>query len=888
MRKPKKRRPRGRAAPRGTPRPCDRPRIDPRLKPVFQQIGVPHPKPFQPDPFQLEAVDRLRNHDVIVSAPTGAGKTWIATEAMRRLLAEDMHVWYASPLKALSNAIYQQFRQAFGTDRCGILTGDRKENPQAPIIVGTTEILRNQLYDAMHRGSSIGADLVILDEAHYLSDPERGVVWEEILIYLPDRVRLLLLSATIPNADELAAWLFENRGIPVDVVREERRPVPLEMLFLSPEGGVFPLGGRKGISGGVKKALESGRRGAPAYAEVIRCLRKLDLLPAIFFLKSRSDCDRAVLSCPGSGTPPRIRERAREVASDFLSRHPHLKGRRQWRPLVESLVGAHHAGQLPGWKLLIETMMEKGALEAIFSTSTVAAGVNFPARTVVLVQSDRFDGRAFRDLTARDLHQMIGRAGRRGKDRIGFALVLPGPYQDPGLVLALRDAPPEPLESRIHINFSMTLNLLLSHEPEEVRDLLGRSFAAFQRGRLDGRLGERWEGLIRALKRELSGGRCDTEDPFEVLEYIAGRRELERSLRRQQRERQKRAARRAYERHLEPGRLFLHKKGGVHLSFGCFEEDETIFCEALNVEKPLRTRKNRIRLRRVRLDRIELLFDRRLDLPEDPSPGAVSRMLEEVRPEDLDVLRIDASTGVEDAEASLKGRLDRLPCEDCPCFTDCHTPKNRRLEGLLQEIRSLSSRVEGMSEGLWLSFKRHLRFLRERGFVNEQDRLTPDGEWASELRLDHPLLIAESIRKGALAGTTPELLAGVLAPFVWDRDLDVAVHPPEGMDLDPLVGAWDRVVDAMDGIRAAKTVKGFHNPRIFFWPAAALYAWSGGAPWEDLLSMAPVDEGDMASLVMRTADHLRQVAGLRESHPEIASCADEAISAILREPVFLL
>ncbi|MBW1773017.1 MAG: DEAD/DEAH box helicase [Deltaproteobacteria bacterium] len=165
--------------------------MDPLLKPIFSRIGIPEPSPFIPDPFQLEAIEKLQDCDVLVSAPTGAGKTWIASQSISGYLSKGQSVWYASPLKALSNSIYQEFRRDFGPGQCGILTGDRKENPDAPIIVGTTEILRNQLYDAMHKGTRIGADLVILDEAHYLSDPERGVVWEEVLIYLPDRVRLL-------------------------------------------------------------------------------------------------------------------------------------------------------------------------------------------------------------------------------------------------------------------------------------------------------------------------------------------------------------------------------------------------------------------------------------------------------------------------------------------------------------------------------------------------------------------------------------------------------------------------------------------------------------------------------------------------------------------------
>jgi len=182
----------------------------------------------------LEALDLIKDYDVLVSAPTGSGKTWIASQAINSYLSEDRRVWYASPLRPFPIPSISNSAMNLAPPYCGILTGDRKENPDAPIIVGTTEILRNQLYDAMHKGLSLSSDLVILDEAHYLSDPDRGVVWEEVLIYLPPRVRLLLLSATISNPEEVCAWLEQIRGSSNRVVRSAERPVPLETLFLFP------------------------------------------------------------------------------------------------------------------------------------------------------------------------------------------------------------------------------------------------------------------------------------------------------------------------------------------------------------------------------------------------------------------------------------------------------------------------------------------------------------------------------------------------------------------------------------------------------------------------------------------------------------------------------
>jgi superfamily II RNA helicase len=872
--------------------------MDPHLKSIFRQIGVPKPTPFKPDPFQVEALERIRESDVLVSAPTGSGKTWIASQAISRGLSRGLRTWYASPLKALSNAIYQEFCDEFGPSACGILTGDRKENPGAPIIVGTTEILRNQLYDAMHEGVSIPTDLVILDEAHYLSDPDRGVVWEEVLIYLPGRVRLLLLSATISNAEEIAAWLEENRATQARVVRSHERPVPLEMLFLFPDGLITPLAGKRGLTPRVKKFIASsagrGRRKHAAYrhfGDIIRCLRAFELLPAIFFLKSRVDCDRALLTCHDKGEELRgVQEGLRREVRDFLRRFPHLERHRQIRTLLKYRVGSHHAGQLPYWKMLIERMMVKGYLDAIFSTSTVAAGVNFPARTVVLVQSDQYDGREFSNLTATDLHQMTGRAGRRGKDNIGFAVLVPGPHQDPQLINDLKDSPPEPLESQIKINFSMTLNLLLSHAPEEVKDLLDRSFASFQR-RERGTLAQRpWEDKLKALKEVLPRARCDGSDPYEVLENIQKRAALRKKTRKRRQELQEEARVKAYTAYLKPGRLLLHKNRNIYVVFRTAMEKGRLVCSAHNLRRTLGTRKGRIRLRKVDMHQIKAILDYQVDMPEDDSVETLERRFAAIPRQDLVPLRIpiadvrESETAVESPE--VQGP-ESLPCERCDHLKRCHGGKKGELGPLLRDFLGQTHQIESLPRGLWLSFKRHLRFLKDTGFVTPGDTLTQDGRWASKLRLDHPLLIAEAIRKGGMEGATPAILAGCLAPFVWDRDQDMELRIESPLNLEKLEGTLGNMLDRIEGIRRMKVKRGFENPQFLFWPAAALFLWTKGTDWDELCHVIPVDEGDMASLMVRTADHLRQVTNLADSHPALSSTAERAITLIMREPVFI-
>ena len=869
----------------------EKPRLDPHLKNTFKMIGVPEPTPFRPDPFQLEALEKLKNYDVVVSAPTGSGKTWIATEAIREHLRQGLRTWYASPLKALSNSIYQEICHEFSPQLCGILTGDRKENAGAPVIVGTTEILRNQLYDAMHEGTSIQSDLVILDEAHYLSDPDRGVVWEEVLIYLPPRVKLLLLSATISNAEEICAWLEGNRGCKALVVRANERPVPLEMLFLFPDGLISLLGTKKGLSPRVKGFIASYRGQDSSrlnFGDIILCLRTFNLLPAIFFLRSRLDCDRALQTCTTSEKAEGLRERLRREVREFVQEHPHLEGHRQMRFLLNSTVASHHAGQLPYWKLLVERLMKKGYLEAIFSTSTVAAGVNFPARTVALVQSDRFDGRGFSNLTATDLHQMTGRAGRRGKDNIGFVLVIPGLHQDPQLLHELKDSPPEPLMSRIHINFSMTLNLLLSHRPMEIRELLSRSFASFQARRSGSPEDERLDQVLKAIKRLLPVGNCDTTDPYEVIENIQKRAEQRRTLRSRAEETRKERLLAAYGEYLKPGRLILHKNKNIYVVFRTFMEKDALVCVAHNTRKVVRVRRGDIHLRKVHFHQIKTILDYQLDLPEMASPERLQGLFSSIPFQDLRPIPsevIERETQAGKVEEPSRTAAEALPCDGCEFVKTCHIEKKGELRKLLVEFRTLATQMKGVGAGLWLSFKRHLRFLKETSFVGEEDRLTDDGIWASKLRLDHPLLIAEAIRKGGFDKATPEVMAGCLAPFVWDRaqEHDVKVRSP--MDLAPMEEAFYRLLSSIEEIRILLGRRGFSNPQVSFWPSAALFLWARGVEWKELLFALPIDEGDMASLIVRTADHLRQMTNLRETHPELALTAEKAVNLILREPV---
>jgi superfamily II RNA helicase len=863
---------------------------------------VPEAEPFVPDPFQQEAVDSLERTDVVVTAPTGAGKTWIALAAMQRVFTGGARSWYASPLKALSNSKYSEFSQEFGSKNVGILTGDRKENPHAPVIVGTTEILRNQLYDAMYRGEDLPVDLVVLDEAHYLGDQDRGVVWEEVMIYLPARVRLLLLSATVSNAEQIAGWLEWLRAAPARVVAAYERPVPLYALFMFPDGELTPLVQRGKMAGKVRHFLErspdSGlipRRGAADFAPIIAALRKLNLLPAVFFLKSRSDCNQALrtaLPPLGSSERDASRSRLRRRLRQLLEPHSYLKKHPQLGPLRSARVAAHHGGQLPQWKALVETLMNEGELEAIFSTSTVAAGVNFPARSVVLCQSDRFNGREFVPLSATDMLQMTGRAGRRGMDKVGFFIILPGPYQDPGLIFTLLHSAPERVDSQIHITFSMVLNLLLSHRPDEIRDLLSRSFATYQELEEHRGLTEELRLVEDELGSELGETECGYIDG--LLGTLSRKRELERELHMAQGELRRSRNRLFKQAYLTPGRVFRSRKGELFVTVARESRHDTAGVTAIRVRPAPRLRRGRLQKRWLRLEKVASVLDGCLDLSTLDAPEHWLETLAGASLESYAPLKTSGPLPSPEGEArdllearvqELRERIAALPCVRCSHLNRCQPKKPGRFQKRLDKALHLRQRLDALSNRLWYEFKRYFQFLHQEGYVDEVGVLSADGTWASQLRLDQPLLIAEGIRQDIFPQEDPATLAGLIAPFVSDRD----PHGEVSQRLDPrhadLGRAFAKMISDLGPLRLRMHGQGFAVNQLSFWAAAAVYAWVSGASWEEVLQMCGQDEGDLAMLFYRTADGLRQLEGLAETHPLLAASATRAIEALLREPV---
>jgi ATP-dependent RNA helicase HelY len=870
---------------------------DRRLERVFSRIGVPKKRPFQPDPFQLKALSAIRHADCLVSAPTGSGKTWIALEAIEGLHRNGGRSWYASPLKALTNSKYLEFGARFGKENVGIVTGDRIENPDAPITVGTTEILRNQLYDAMHKGEDLSADLVVLDEAHFLGDEDRGVVWEEIMIYLPARIPLLLLSATIGNTSQIAAWLQHLRGKECIVIEERGRPVPLFPLFFHPTGRLLPFLGKRGLDRKVLDYLNNpkapiiatGRR-LPPFGEILDVLRRYDLLPAIFFLKSRADCDEALDLCKVNVRHDEYnKSRLNKRIDELIHLYPHLARHNQAWHLRNLAVGSHHSGQLPSWKLMMEDLMTGGLLHAVFATSTVAAGVNFPARSIIFLNSDRYNGHRFAPLTATELHQMTGRAGRRGMDNIGFAIAIPGPFMDNPLVATLLRSPPEEIMSQIRIDFSMALNLLLSHRPEEIEELLSRSFANYVNRE------NRERGLEDRLQE--AGGRVMEFLPHSLCSYPESALHLSRKMatirnevRRVKEDEKKLEATLSKIANLVPGRLFLDTRSRLYCAIQGHTKRDRNGILACRLRHGSRGKKPP-KMRFFVPEKVSALLDRVVDIPSTGGSIALQGVLSEVSSDEIPPRLENLRLGEEEASKvkPLKDRIsflekerDQLLCNRCRHRDTCHGRRSRTFRSVLKEFSHLWDKANAVRETLWADFMRHLNFLKAEGYVRDDGTLTDDGKWASQLRIDQPLMIAEGLRLGLFPESSPSLLAGLVAAFVYDREIEVEFDQSKAPK--ELVTAFNKVRKGLVPLAERKTVHGFPMRPIPLWAAATIHAWAKGLAWERVVMIADMTEGDLAMLVSRTADNLRQIASLTNVYPAVARTSAQAISLILREP----
>jgi len=486
-----------------------------------EQFVADHPYPL--DRFQLHALDLLDDgQSVLVSAPTGSGKTVVAEYAVHLALGEGAKVFYTTPIKALSNQKYGDLRRKYGADRVGLLTGDNSINGQAPIVVMTTEVLRNMIHAEPGRLSDLR--FVVLDEVHFLQDRYRGGVWEEVILGAPPSVTLVCLSATVANADQLAAWISQVRGA-TGVVIETHRPVELKDLFVvgdrlaerihllptfvdgRPNPEVVKLDeliarpgtGRRSVSG--PRPLAGGRRPTtpgvgsrsgrpqlyrPRRAEVVDRLADEHLLPAIYFVFSRAGCDESVRHCLEDGlrlTTPDERQRIRAILESYVDpltdEDLAVLGYPRYMAGLEAGIAAHHAGMVPPFREAVEACFAEALVKVVFATETLALGINMPARSVVIEEVTKFGGSGHQELTPGEYTQLTGRAGRRGIDEIGYAAVLCSPFHTFDDVARIAGGRPRALSSSFRPTYNLAVNLVRRHSREAAYTLVSSSFAQF-------------------------------------------------------------------------------------------------------------------------------------------------------------------------------------------------------------------------------------------------------------------------------------------------------------------------------------------------------------------------------------------------------------------------
>ena len=533
--------------------------------------------------------------------------------------------------------------------------------------------------------------------------------------------------------------------------------------------------------------------------------------------------------------------------------------------------------------------MTNGLLDAVFATSTVAAGVNFPARSIIFLNSDRYNGYRFVPLTATELHQMTGRAGRRGMDNIGFAVVIPGPFMDGPLVATLLKSPPEDVLSQIRIDFSMVLNLLLSHKPEEIKAILFSSFANYlDLKNRDGRIEERLKEAGKRLMGFLPHSLCGSSES--VLTLSRKRAALRNQIRKTKEDEKTLEENLSKVANLLPGRLFLDKRSRLYCVIKRHTKKDTNGVLACRL-KFRRGRKKPPKTRFFAPEKVLAILDKVVNVQSANEPTTLQSLLSRVASDEIPPPLNDLPLGerqlstvkpLRDRISLLQEELDQLICNRCQHFAVCHGRQNRSFRAALKGFANLWQAASAVRENLWADFVRHLDFLKAEGYVRDNGTLTDDGRWASQLRIDQPLMIAEGLRLGLFPGSDPALLAGLIATFVYDREIeaefDQSKTPKE------VVNAYNEMKGGLLPLVERKTVQGFSVRPIPLWAAATIHAWAKGLEWEKVLRIADMTEGDLAMLVSRTADNLRQVASLTNVYPDIAKTSTQAISLILREP----
>ncbi|MDQ4039704.1 MAG: DEAD/DEAH box helicase [Actinomycetota bacterium] len=912
----------------------------PQLTEFAAEIG------FDLDPFQIEGCRALEEgHGVLVAAPTGAGKTVVGEFAVHLALNTGRKCFYTTPIKALSNQKYSDLIGRYGREQVGLLTGDRTENGNAPIVVMTTEVLRNMLYTGS--GVLAGLGFVVMDEVHYLADRFRGAVWEEVIIHLPASVALVSLSATVSNAEEFGAWLVAVRGNTAVVV-SEHRPVPLwqHMMIGTRMFDLFATNKRSvgtarpvlnpQLEQAVRNAharlwsTETRGRGSgrdrnrnggyerrqpwrpPHRADVLARLDRDGLLPAITFVFSRAGCDAAVVQVLRGGvrlTTDEEREQITGVIDEHCAGLPDedlaVLGYWEWIEALRAGVAAHHAGLIPAFKETVEELFVRGLVKAVYATETLALGINMPARSVVLERLTKWNGDQHAPLTAGEYTQLTGRAGRRGIDIDGHAVVLWSPEVDPAAVGGLASTRTYPLRSSFRPSYNMAANLVSQLGRVAARELLGSSFAQFQADRDAVGLHRRLAENRKRLAEYAAGMSCDRGDfaSYDGLRTELGKREADVS--REGAQRVRADAMRALEQ-LRVGDVIRVPQGrrqglAVVLDPGI---------SPLSDPRPLVLTEQRwagrlsgsdfpVPARPLARIRVPKNFNHR-------SPVARRDLASSLRTartgSDLGARQITGRRRrgpADDADiVRLRAQLRAHPCHNCPDREE-HARWARRTGQLQREVDGLNARIAERTGSIARAFDRICELLTELGYLTggpPPDALSEAGRGLTRIWSETDLATAECLREGVFDGLGPAELAACVSALVYEERRDVlAVWSPPS----PLLG--ERLADMQEvtaRLRALESEFGLSLTRELdpgF--AGATVRWARGQSLDSVLRSARDDGteltgGDFVRWMRQLIDLLGQLARVRDlsvatsgndrSDRGVAGVAARAVTALRR------
>ena len=877
--------------------------------------------PFQLDTFQLEAIDALnQGHSVVVSAPTGSGKTMIGEYAIYRAISHGQKVLYTTPLKALSNQKLRDFRNQFGYENVGLLTGDLSVNRGAPITVMTTEIFRNMLYAEVDERDDPLSDVeaVVLDECHYMNDSQRGTVWEESIIHCPSSVQLLALSATVANAGQLTDWIQKVHG-PTELIFSDFRPVPLNFSFCSAKG-LHPLlnNSRTGLHPNCKvwrppKGQKRKRRSpkplqpeSPSISFVIKNMAEREMLPAIYFIFSRRGCDRAVKDLLGSLRLVSDVEQAKIEARLSLYIKENSEGIRSGIHLdaLRCGIASHHAGVLPAWKELIEELFQQGLVKVVFATETLAAGINMPARSTVISTLSKRTENGHRQLMGSEFLQMAGRAGRRGLDSQGHVVTVQSRFEGVREAGQLATCNANPLVSQFTPSYGMVLNLLQRYDLEKSRELVQRSFGCYLAS-LD--LFDEEEQLEQ-LRIRLSDLQVLAGDiPWNDFEDYEKRRDRLKEERRLLRILQKQAADTlvseltsalqfasvgtlisvktpSFKGLVTPAVIVAKQQQHGHSSYLlCLTDSNTwtlIACQSVvslhaelscidvaSLKTPDMSRLNEV----IHGDSQSLLI--------------ASAIHEAAQTYDMLTPQYDLAAEVISQSKfvnSLEEELADLPAHQ---WGDRKKLKKhrRRMEELELEIRERQNLIHHRANRHWDTFLALLEILQYFGCLNEL-KSTEIGKTVGALRGDNELWLGLVLMSGHLDELSPAQLAAVL------QAVSTEVNRPDlwsGFSASPQ--ALEALRDLSSIRRELLRIQERYDLNIPAWSETELIGlvekWANGSTWDRLMANTSLDEGDVVRVLRRTIDLLAQIPYCVATSKQLKRNAAKALHSLNRFPV---